>query len=210
MPEQPSQDPAARALVYLASGSLGVGLAWILLRPVLPILQVVIPMLAGWWIWQRYEIGQQAQRETLNTSFYHLIQTHQGQVTILDLAMTAHVSAIAARQYLDSKAKEFSAQFEVTDQGDLIYLFPTLASLHCQAVHWQASDRIPSEPMIENRPILRQPLTQADLARRLGVSVATVNRKKHLPELTAWTRAKDPDQIGWIYLAQTRKFLPLE
>ncbi len=49
-----------------------------------------------------------------------------GQITLLDFAMTAEITAIAARHYLDSRAQEFAARFEVTEQGDVVYVFSSL------------------------------------------------------------------------------------
>ena len=83
------------------------------------------PLLAigyGWWRQRRWQ--RQNQQRELNQAFYELIQAQQGKVTILELAMKTHLTGEEARCYLDDRAREFSALFEVGDQGEMIYLFP--------------------------------------------------------------------------------------
>ncbi|WP_263480233.1 hypothetical protein [Oscillatoria salina] len=41
----------------------------------------------------------------------------------MDLARKANLSAAVAKEYLDSKAKEFDADFEVSESGKISYKF---------------------------------------------------------------------------------------
>ena len=83
------------------------------------------PLLAiGYGLWRQQQWQRQNQQRELNQAFYELIQLQQGKVTVLEFAMKTHLTGEEARCYLDDRAKEFSALFEVGDQGEMIYLFP--------------------------------------------------------------------------------------
>ncbi|MGB7444665.1 MAG: hypothetical protein WA919_26660 [Coleofasciculaceae cyanobacterium] len=53
-----------------------------------------------------------------------------------------------------------------------------------------------------------QELTQADLARRLGVSSSTIGKRKSKPDFRQWSIDKDPDSIPWRYDEKTKRFSP--
>ncbi|UBF28947.1 hypothetical protein K9N68_14545 [Kovacikia minuta CCNUW1] len=208
-PDKTSDDSSVRYLVYVISALCAAGLAFSVLRILLPSLRVVVPILVGWWLWQRFRNFQKSQQDALNAIFYQLIQEHQGRVTVLDFAMSTQLSAVAAREFLDARAKEFSAHFEVTEQGDTFYVFRTLRSYP-----FQPSAAKPTNPqsIVSEKisPLPAEPLTQAQLARRLGVNADTIRRKKFSSDLAAWTQTRDPDGFGWMYVVQTRRFLPSE
>jgi len=216
-PEKPQDGALLRQLLYAASAVCLLGLTLNLVWHLLPWLQISVPLMLGWWLWHRFRLIQQCQQKTLNTIFYQLLQEHEGRVTVLDLALTAHLSAIAARHYLDDRAKDFFAHFEVSDRGDVVYVFPTLKSSPFPAVGQAAiaaSNPDAPEPQfvyqpLACQPLTCQPLTQKELAKRLGVSIATLRRKKFASGLTTWTQSLDPEGIGWSYLAQSRRFFPL-
>ncbi|MBW4581196.1 MAG: hypothetical protein KME42_16635 [Tildeniella nuda ZEHNDER 1965/U140] len=180
-----------------------VGLVSTLVRTLLPLLQVLVPALVVWWVWQRHCRRQNRQQKHLNVTFYRLLREHRGRMTLLDFAMAAEIPAIAARAYLDSRAKEFAARFEVTEHGDVVYIFTTLQF-----------SRFPPEPIVMDVPDsttvppLPDSLTQAELAKRLGVTAKTVSRKKHLPTLLDWTQTRDPNGVSWSYDAQAQRFFP--
>jgi hypothetical protein len=212
-PEKTSDNSSARYLAYAIGAVCTAGVAYSVLRVLLPSLRVVVPILVGWWLWRRFRSRQQGQQEALNAIFYQLIQEHQGRITVLDFAMSTKLPAIAAREFLDARAKEFSAHFEVTEQGDTFYVFRTLKSHRFQAV---AQERPPQplatapEKSVAPAEPLAEPLTQAQLARRLGVSAGAIRRKKLSPNLADWTKNRDPQGIEWMYSIQTRRFFPAE
>ncbi|HLO49524.1 MAG TPA: hypothetical protein VK211_14000 [Kamptonema sp.] len=82
------------------------------------------------WAWRRYQHHQQHKLAHLDAVFYRLIKENEGRVTTLDLAMNAKLSGTQVQQYLDKRAKEFAAEFEVTEQGGIIYYFQTAQSLN--------------------------------------------------------------------------------
>lgn len=209
MPKQDfptAESSSSRYLVYVIGLLLAVGVTFTLLRMLLPLLRVMLPIAAGWWLWRRWQRTHQLQQASLDAVFYQLLQEHRGQITVLDFAMTARLSAATAKEYLDARAKDFSAQFEVTERGDVYYLFPTLKSPQfqstgCSVLLYQQGVTVPTTIVLE-------PMTQAQLARRLNVSAGVISRKKLSSDLLTWSKVRDPDGVGWAYQAETRRFLP--
>ncbi|NER83134.1 MAG: hypothetical protein F6K42_26995 [Leptolyngbya sp. SIO1D8] len=70
-------------------------------------------------LWSRYRQKGQA----LNSLFYAMLQQNQGRISVLEFAMAAQITGTAARSFLDARAKEFFADFEPTQQGDVTYVF---------------------------------------------------------------------------------------
>ena len=106
---------------------LGLGLAtaiavllliW-LIKLLLPWLLLLAGGIASWYRWQRHRDFQQR----LYTCFYSCLQTHEGSISALDFAMAAHITGSQARGFLDARAKDFFADFEPTDHGDIRYTF---------------------------------------------------------------------------------------
>jgi hypothetical protein len=197
-PESPSSlpDRSAQYLFYLVATLWGLGLTCTLMRAVSPFL-MVLPALLGAWVWHRRSLAQQSQQALLQSVFYQLLQTGQGRITLLELAMAAQVSAVIARSFLDLKVQEFAAQFDVSEAGEIVYIFAVPQSTAMIA------------PTVEPQTLPRS-LTQAELARRLGVSASTLSRKKLSPDLTDWSRDRDPDGLSWAYLIQAQRFLSLD
>lgn len=185
-----------------------VGLVLMLVHRLLPLLQVLVPVLLGSWIWQRYHQKQQRWQKRLDKTFYKLLQVHQGRMMLLDFAMSAKISAIAARHYLNARASEFAARFEVTEQGDVLYVFSSLQFDRSQPIAITADMRSTEAPTHSLVSSLPESLTQAELAKRLGVSAKTISRQKRSALLNHWTQLRDPAGVGWFYSAQTRRFCP--
>jgi hypothetical protein len=87
--------------------------------------------LGSWLIWELYAQNQrekaakaQERLNQLQTTFYQLIQDQDGEISVLRLAAAAEISGEEAKAFLDDKAKEFSADFGVSDRGDVFYRFP--------------------------------------------------------------------------------------
>lgn len=99
---------------------------------VLGCLALGVPMLAGggWIVWglkrqyrQQLESEKKQKDDRLNSIFFQLLKEEKGQITALRMAMAAEISGEEAREYLDRKAQEFYATFDVDDQGEIFYLF---------------------------------------------------------------------------------------
>lgn len=82
----------------------------------------------AWLTWELYRQRQKEQRDRLQAIFYRLLQQGNGSITVLELAMEAKLSGEDAKQYLDAKAREFGATFDVTDRGSVTYEFDLKAT----------------------------------------------------------------------------------
>jgi hypothetical protein len=66
------------------------------------------------------------QQERLQNAFYELLESGDGCITLLQLAVTARVDGELARQFLDQQAKVFNAEIEVDKDAETFYRFPKL------------------------------------------------------------------------------------
>lgn len=90
------------------------------------------PLALGGWLWRdlhvshrkRVSAALEARHEAIKTVFYHLVDANQGRVTVFQLAREADLPAEEAQQFLDDRAREFGAQFDVGQNSEVIYLFP--------------------------------------------------------------------------------------
>lgn len=207
------------------------------------LIQILLPfmILAGigwgiykvWQYWhqqqQQISLNSKEQQDRLTSTLYKLIQQHQGRVSILDFAMTAKISSTEAKDFLDEKAKEFFADFEPTDLGEVLYVFNTLKNNNqAEKNNDQAEmlnqakiveDSITEEPepiSFEELVILEESLlnksislNQADLASRLNLSSSSVGRKKFSPDFAQWSQARDPEGWAWYYDTDRKRFHPI-
>lgn len=82
------------------------------------------PTLAGGWlVYQGRRKGRKEQGDRLQATFFQLLQATGGQVTVLQFAMATGLPGKVAKGYLDERAKEFDATFNVTDGGTVSYCF---------------------------------------------------------------------------------------
>jgi hypothetical protein len=80
-----------------------------------------------WLIWNLHQQHQQQIKKSnleKEQLFLHLLQEHQGEITITQFALTAQISIEAAQLYLDQKAKQLNANFEANDDQGIVYKFP--------------------------------------------------------------------------------------
>lgn len=63
------------------------------------------------------------QEQAKLSQFYQMLQENNGRITLLGFAMQSHLPAIEAKQFLDQKAKEFNADFQVNEEGSISYHF---------------------------------------------------------------------------------------
>lgn len=93
------------ALTFLASALILFGLA---------------PASLGAWV---LHASAKLRRQALRERFFHVLQVSQGRVSVLDFAAAARLEPAIARQHLDTWAKEFSATFDVSEEGNIYYIF---------------------------------------------------------------------------------------
>ena len=147
------------------------------------------------WAWKRYQRQQQHKLAHLDAIFYQLIQENQGRVTALDLAMNAKFSGTQVQRYLDERAKEFAAEFEVTEQGGIIYYFQTAQSLN----KTEDYDLVNGLPLTVNPP-LEDTLKRSDEAiiKKLSINPVEVRsqqeEKRKSPQLFPLSPGKEVEK----------------
>lgn len=84
-----------------------------------------LPMTTGgsFLLWSVAENRRQTKRDRLQSSFYQILKENHGNITVMRLAMATGVSGNEAQQFLTEKAKEFNANFNITENGSIIYEF---------------------------------------------------------------------------------------
>jgi hypothetical protein len=79
--------------------------------------------LGSWLLWDGKRRQQQFQSGHLDDLFYTLLRQNAGTITTLGLAMQSELSGAAAKAFLDDRAREFNANYQVTEAGDVVYVF---------------------------------------------------------------------------------------
>ena len=164
---------------------------------------------AGLWFWHRHQV----QRRALHMLFYEQLEARQGRISVLEFAMATQLTGAEARAFLDARAKEFFANFEPTDSGDVLYTFhaPVRRSgpeEQPQPYKESQGARLPgsSTPLAGGDGSLA--LTPAELARRLGCTEHELAQRQGHPGLYQWSRGKDPDGCGWAYDEKQDRYFP--
>ncbi|WP_068816078.1 hypothetical protein [Phormidesmis priestleyi] len=67
--------------------------------------------------------SSKAHRHALRERFFQLLQSNRGRVSLLDFATATRLEPAIARRHLDEWAKDCYATFDVTDGGDVYYVF---------------------------------------------------------------------------------------
>jgi hypothetical protein len=84
----------------------------------------IAPMaLGGWLLWDGKRRQQRFQSGHLDDLFYMLLRQNAGTITTLGFAMQSELNGAEAKTFLDDRAREFNANYEVTAQGDVVYVF---------------------------------------------------------------------------------------
>lgn len=75
--------------------------------------------------------GRKAElrRHATESELLRLAQGRGGKLMAVEAAMSLHLSEDSARETLDAMVAGGRAELEVTDEGNLVYSFPTLAQL---------------------------------------------------------------------------------
>jgi ribosomal protein L7/L12 len=82
------------------------------------------PAVLGGWLFRSSQLQhQREQRDRLRSAFFNLLKQGNGLITALGFSMETGLEGSEAKAYLDERAKEFSANFEVSETGDLSYRF---------------------------------------------------------------------------------------
>ncbi|MFE1743928.1 hypothetical protein [Coleofasciculus sp. H7-2] len=77
----------------------------------------------GWLVWGLRKQHSKETGDRLQSTFYRLLTEGDGSITALQFAMETKLTAAEAKQYLDDRAKEYDANFKVSDEGGVSYYF---------------------------------------------------------------------------------------
>jgi ribosomal protein L7/L12 len=87
------------------------------------------PIVMGGALWYLAQQGDQAREAARQrNAFFYLVQQGKGQITVLDFAIAAKLDGDRAKAYLDDRAREFNANFDVSAAGGVVYCFDTALS----------------------------------------------------------------------------------
>jgi hypothetical protein len=125
-------DRSVRAItgtVLILSGLLVVGICGLeIIRPgpidrgwlVSRMLLGVIPMAGGGVLLSRLRPSQNVY---LRSIFFQMLESGQREMTVLQFAMQARIDGVEAKAYLDDRAREYEATFNVGPEGQVLYCF---------------------------------------------------------------------------------------
>jgi ribosomal protein L7/L12 len=94
-------------------GSIGVGLLG----------GVPSVALGTWLLVQNRDRRTQQERDRIQGIFYKLLKESNGQINVLRFSMEAGITGTEAKAFLDERAREFNAAFNVTEEGKIFYYF---------------------------------------------------------------------------------------
>ncbi|WP_026732074.1 hypothetical protein [Fischerella sp. PCC 9605] len=77
----------------------------------------------GWLVWGMRQQHQKLLSDRLQSTFYRLLEENNGKISVLSFAKQAEINGDEAKRYLDAKAKEFNATFDINPQGGIYYYF---------------------------------------------------------------------------------------
>ena len=83
--------------------------------------------LGSWLIWnlrQQHERSLENLADQQEQRFLQLLQDHKGDLTVLQFATATQLSLEESKVYLDEKAQQLNASFDVLDNGAVVYRFP--------------------------------------------------------------------------------------
>jgi hypothetical protein len=87
-----------------------------------------VPAAAGgaWIVWGLKKKDKKLQKtrdSQIETTFLELLQANQGDISTLNFAIATKLSLEESKQYLDQKAKQLNADFNVSEDGAISYQF---------------------------------------------------------------------------------------
>jgi hypothetical protein len=203
----PPSGPRLENQIVLVGGLAALALVLLLVvRLLLPWLVGAGLVGLGLWFWHRH----QATHRALHRLFYDQLEARDGRLSVLEFAMATGLTGAEARAFLDARAREFWANFEPTDTGDVLYTFPMAPMRPSRSTpnRTDISDRFRERLSSETAPEILLKLTTAELARRLGCSRAEILKRRHQATFCRWSRQKDPDSCGWSYQAEQDRYSP--
>jgi hypothetical protein len=99
------------------------------IEPLIGCLLLGIPptVWGGWLAWNLHRETRAKEGDRLQSIFFQLTKETDGCMSVMQFSMAANLAGDKAKAFLDERAKEFSANFEVDEQGGIFYRFPIKA-----------------------------------------------------------------------------------
>lgn len=189
-------------VIPIGLGLLMLGLSWRLF--------LIITVGSGIsWIIRYYYQQQQKQQVCLNATFYQLIQENQGHITALDLAISSQLPGKVVQEFLDQRSKEFGAELEITEQGGLLYYFPTALSLISsqtkeQEIDWETIQQLEHQNQYVSDQIIHPVSDHSNDRIQLNKPHITTNREFSQPNQKNRQNNQFPNsQVFSLSLTQT-------
>lgn len=118
-------------LLLLQGGTVSLGLVgtilathatggWLAFPLILLVFFGITPAVLGGWLLHN---SSKAARQVLRDRFFQVLQTQRGRLSVREFAAAARLEPAIARQHLDLWARELVADFEVSDNGEVYYIF---------------------------------------------------------------------------------------
>ncbi|BBC22547.1 hypothetical protein [Pseudanabaena sp. ABRG5-3] len=87
-----------------------------------------VPAIASgaWIVWGLRKKQEQLEKERysqIETTFLELLQANNGNITAINFAIATKLSLEESKQYLDQKAIQLNANFNVSEDGGISYQF---------------------------------------------------------------------------------------
>jgi hypothetical protein len=133
-------------LLVVSGGTVSLGLlvgillgqvSGVLLTVLLVLLAVlgVLPIALGSFL---IYTSFRADAHAIRDRFFSQLRLSQGKLSVMGFASVARLEPAIARRHLDGWAKEFHANFEVAEDGEIFYVFPIAALPPAEAQPFQA------------------------------------------------------------------------
>ncbi len=183
------------------------------------ILLAILMLAIGFQVWQQYQWQQWSEK--VNPVFHQMIRETQGKITPMDLAIKGNFSGTTAKRYLDSKANEFGASIQNSQDGGDVYYFMTasilgdildssepIAALPAQQVTNTARSLLaaPETQSVDSEPetVAPQPESHQEVERSLEKQLmfgsliqSELAKRLNVYSSTVYKRRNDPEFPEW-------------
>jgi ribosomal protein L7/L12 len=79
--------------------------------------------LGSWLIWSGMRTTRTQERDRLRQAFFRLLEENSGTLTVIRFSMETGLEGQEAKAYLDERAREFNALYNITEEGNFSYQF---------------------------------------------------------------------------------------
>ncbi|NJR66280.1 MAG: hypothetical protein HC772_14665 [Leptolyngbyaceae cyanobacterium CRU_2_3] len=80
-------------------------------------------VLGSWMFWNGHRKYHRELSDRLRQTFFAVLKQSNGHITPIQFSMESGLDGTTAKAYLDARAKEFNANFNVTPDGNIVYYF---------------------------------------------------------------------------------------